>query len=447
MTAAERRAVERLLRYGDPLRGPGWNPRSSPDPRLNVQRMRILLDAAASPDLALTCVLVAGTKGKGSTAAFLASILGAADIRAGLFTSPHLQSWRERIRVDGVAISPKALAEAIEEVVGYVPALRRAAPALGEPSAFELLTVAALRHFARERCTVAVLEVGLGGRYDATNAVDPAVSVVASIGLDHVGVLDGSLAKIAREKAGVLRYERPALLAAQVPAAARALARACRETGAPCRTVQPLGPRVRLGIAGTHQRQNAALARAVALELRAAGSDIDDRAIALGLRRLVWPGRFEVVRGRPPAILDGAHTVESARALAATIRREFPGRRIHLVFGCTSDRDPASIARPLLRLAASVHATAARGSRAMPPRDVAAAIDAASAHEGLGAALAAARAEARGRDLVCVTGSMAVVGEARAALSLGVAESLWPQARRGTRRGSRRARGPRGLVR
>ena len=431
MTAAERRAVERLLRYGDPLRGPGWNPRSPPDPRLNVQRVRILLDAAASPDLALTCVLVAGTKGKGSTAAFLASILGAADIRAGLFTSPHLQSWRERIRVDGVALSSKAFAEAIEEAVGYVPALRRAAPALGEPSAFELLTVAALRHFARERCTVVVLEVGLGGRYDATNAVDPAVSVIASIGLDHVAILGGSLAKIAREKAGVLRYERPALLAEQVSAAARALARVCRETGACCRTVQPLGPRVRLGIAGTHQRQNAALARAVALELRAAGSDIDDRAIALGLRRLVWPGRFKVVRGRPPAILDGAHTVESARALAATIRREFPGRRIHLVFGCTSDRDPAAIAGPLLRLAAAVHVTAAAGPRAMPPRDVGSALGTTSIHSRIRPALTTARAAAGRRDLVCVTGSMALIGEARAVLGLGVPESLWPPARRG----------------
>lgn len=369
----------------------------------------------------MTCVLVAGTKGKGSTAAFLASILAAADIRAGLFTSPHLQSWRERIRVDGRAITPAAFAESIEGVLGYVPALLRAAPRLGEPSAFELLVVAALSHFARERCTVAVLEVGLGGRYDATNAVDPAVSMVTRIGLDHVSILGGTLERIALEKAGVMRTDRPVLLAAQAPPAARALARACREIGARCRTVRPLGPAAKLGIAGSHQRQNAALARAAALELRHLGHRIDDRAIALGLRRVRWPARFEVVRGRPTIVLDGAHTKESAAALAATIRRKFPRRRIQLVFGCTSDRDPLAIAGPLLPLASAILATAASGPRSLPPSAVAAALGG-RAFTRVSDALEAARA---GRDLVCATGSMALVGEVRTALGIAISEDLW----------------------
>ena len=424
-TRAERRAVERLLHYGDRLRGPGWNPRSPPDPRLNVQRVRILLDAAASPDLAMTCVLVAGTKGKGSTAAFLASSLAAAGIRTGLFTSPHLQSWRERIRVDGVAIRPAAFAASVEHALGYVPALWRAGPRLGDPSAFELLAVTALSHFARQRCTVAVLEVGLGGRYDATNAVDPAISIVTSIGLDHVSILGSTLDRIAREKAGVMRARRPALLAPQAPPAARALARACREVGAECRSVRPLGPAVKLGIPGSHQRQSAALARAAALELREAGHPIDDRAIALGLRRLRWPARFEVIRGRPTVVLDGAHTEESTAALAATIRRTFPGRRLRLVFGCMSDRDPSLVAGPLLRLSASVHATAAPGPRAMPAEQVATALDAASAHARVGDALGEARTTASGGDVVCVTGSMALVGEARTRMGLGIPEELW----------------------
>lgn len=389
-------------------------------------RVRILLDAAASPDLAMTCVLVAGTKGKGSTAAFLASILAAAGIRAGLFTSPHLQSWRERIRVDGTAIRPDAFGEAVDGALGYVPALWRAGPRLGDPSAFELLVVAALSHFARERCTVAVLEVGLGGRYDATNAVDPAVSIVTSIGLDHVGVLGGTLERIALEKAGVMRTGRPALIARQEPSAARALSRVCRDLEARCRTVRPIGPAARLGIAGTHQRQNAALARAAALELRQLGHSIDDRAIALGLRRVRWPARFEVVRGRPTVVLDGAHTRESIAALAATIRRTFPGRRIQLVFGCTSDRDPAAIAGPLLPLTSAIHATAASGPRALPPSAVAAALGG-RAYRRVSDALEAATV---GRDLVCVTGSMALVGEARAALDIPISEQLW-EARRG----------------
>jgi dihydrofolate synthase/folylpolyglutamate synthase len=423
-TRAERHALERLLRYGDPMRGPGWNPRSPADPSLNVQRVRILLDAAASPDLALTCVLVAGTKGKGSTAAFLASILAAAGIRAGLFTSPHLQSWRERIRVEGSAIRPDAFGEAVDGAIGFVPALWRTGPRLGDPSAFELLVVAALSHFARERCTVAVLEVGLGGRYDATNAVDPAVSIVTSTGLDHVSILGGTLERIALEKAGVMRTDRAALIARQEPSAERALRRACREVGAHCRTVAPIGPTVKLGIVGSHQRQNAALARAAALELRRVGHSIDDRGIATGLGRVRWPARFEVVRGRPTIVLDGAHTKESAAALAATIRRTFPGRRIQLVFGCTSDRDPAAIARPLLPLASAIHATAA-GPRAMPAQQVAAALGASSAPGRIREALAEARAAASARDIVCVTGSMALAGEARSVMGLGVPEDLW----------------------
>jgi dihydrofolate synthase/folylpolyglutamate synthase len=440
VTAAERRALERALRYADPLRGPGWNPRSPPDPRCNVPRVRALLDAAASPDLGMDCVLIAGTKGKGSTAAFLASVLDAAGIRTGLFTSPHLQSWRERIRIDGVAIGPRAFAAAIDGALAYVPALARSAPGLGEPSAFEILFLAAVRHFASERCRVAVLEVGLGGRFDATNAVEPAVSVVTPIGLDHAAILGPTLGAIAIEKGGIVRFGRPALLALQRPAAARALARACREAGADRRTVRPLPRSVRLGLAGDHQRQNAALARAAALELGGRGLPIDARAIARGLERLRWPGRFEVVRssradprGRPPIVLDGAHTEESAKALAATLRRAFPRRRVHLVFGCTSDRDPVAIARPLLPLATTVHVTAASGPRAMPAPDVARALETTlrrdtadiTQHRTVRTAIDVAGSRARPRDVVVGTGSLALVGEARAALGLGIPERLW----------------------
>ncbi|MDE3193401.1 MAG: bifunctional folylpolyglutamate synthase/dihydrofolate synthase, partial [Chloroflexota bacterium] len=191
-----------------------------------MPRTRALLDLAGAPDRRMTCVLVAGTKGKGSTAALLASVLHAAGVRAGLYTSPHLQSWRERIRVDGMAVAPRAFERAMRAAAGLVPALRRDR-ALGEPSAFELLTVAALTRFAREKCAVAILEVGLGGRFDATNAVEPALSIVTLIDLDHRAILGSTLARIAREKAGVLRRDRPALLARQRPAAERALRAEC----------------------------------------------------------------------------------------------------------------------------------------------------------------------------------------------------------------------------
>lgn len=422
MSAAERAAVDRLLRFADPLRGPGWDPLSPADPKLSVPRTRALLDLAGAPDRDLTCVLVAGTKGKGSTAAFIASVLAAAGIRAGLYTSPHLQSWRERIRVDGVAIRPQALVAAIDGALRLVPRLRRRA--LGEPSAFQLLTVAALSHFAARRCSVAVLEVGLGGRYDATNAVEPAVSVIASIGYDHQGILGRTLGRIAREKAGVLRRGRPGLLAPQRPAAHRALARACRESGARCRTVAPLPPRARLGLPGAHQRVNAGLAAAAVREI---APDIEGRAIERGLRALRWPGRIEIVPGDPDIVLDGAHTGESAAALAQFIAERYMGRALHVVFGCTADRDPRAILRPLLGPRTTGYATAAAGPRALPPELVARAFGAAGAatHPSVRDALDAAQRRAPASEVIVVTGSLAVVGEARSALGLPVPERLW----------------------
>ncbi len=372
----------------------------------------------------MTCVLIAGTKGKGSTAAFLASVLHAAGVRAGLYTSPHLQSWRERIRVDGVALGAAAFRREIADAVALARRLRRSRPELGEPSAFELLTVAALAAFARRRCAVAVLEVGLGGRYDATNAVDPAVSIVTPIDLDHQAILGPTLGRIAREKAGVLRHGRPALVARQRPAAERALAAECRRVGARCATVAPVARAAALGLAGDHQRQNAALARAAARLLAPLGHAVTERELARGLRDARWPGRLERAARGPDVLLDGAHTPASAAALARELRRR--GGTVHLVFGCTADREPRAVARPLLAVGARPYATAA-GPRALAPDRVAAALgrSVVGAYPEVGEAIAAARRSARRGDTICVTGSLALVGAARAALGIGVPEALF----------------------
>ncbi len=419
-------ALARLLRFGDPTRGPGWNPRAPADPRLSVPRTRALLDLAGAPDRDLVCVIVAGTKGKGSTAALLGSIVGAAGIRAGLFTSPHLQDWRERIRVDGAAIRPAAFERACAEAVALVPRLRRRARSLGDPSAFVLLLAAALVHFAHRRCRVAILEVGLGGRYDATNAAEPAVAVVTPIGLDHRAILGPTLAAIASEKAGILRRAGPAILAPQRPAAARAIARACTQVGAVCRTARPVSRSVRLALAGEHQRVNAGVAADAARELARLGLPIDERAIAAGLARATWPGRFEVVGRARPVVLDAAHTPESGAALVRALEARYPRRAIHLVFGCTADRDPRTIARPLLD-GARVYATASSGPRALAADEVAHALrpHVVGAFATVRDAIAAARRAARPGEPVCVTGSVALVGEARTALGLPVAERLW----------------------
>lgn len=433
---AEREALAWLFGFADQERGVGWNPAASPDEHWKLGRTRTLLDLAGAPDRAMRCVLVAGTKGKGSTAALLASILSAAGVRAGLYTQPHLQVYRERVRVDGAMIAPDAFAEAVDRCRRHVDRLRAVSPEAGPPTTFELTTALALDHFARAGCQVAVLEVGLGGRLDATNAVEPALSVVTSISRDHTAILGTTLKAIATEKAGILRPGRLGLLAEQRPSAARALARCCRRTGACCRVVPPLEttredgePRgTSLLSVGRHQRQNAALAVAAARVLAAP----PDAAIRHGLARLRWPGRFEVVDGRPPVVLDGAHNDASAAALARTLGAFARGRPIHLVLGMQADKDARALLRPLLPLAASVVATATVGRRALPPADVA------RVSRQLGArtavvvsepeeAIERARLLAGAGGLVCVTGSLALVGRARTILGLPPAERLWEQ--------------------
>ncbi|HEV2249939.1 MAG TPA: Mur ligase family protein, partial [Candidatus Limnocylindria bacterium] len=318
-------ALAWLLGFSDPVLGVGWHPRASRAARWRTGRMRALLDLAGAPDRAMRVVLIAGTKGKGSTAAFLAWTLHAAGVRAGLFTSPHLQEYRERVRIDGALLGDADFARAIAALRPIVARLRRAHPDAGEPTTFELTLLLALRAFAARECAVAVVEVGLGGKLDATNALDPEISVITPVSYDHTAILGRTLGAIATEKAGIVRRGRPALVAEQRPAAARAIARVGRGLSAELRTIRPLDARAALGLAGSHQRQNAALAAAAARVL-----GIGDAAIARGLRATAWPARFERVRGRPPIVLDGAHNGASADALARTLRRERGGRRLVL---------------------------------------------------------------------------------------------------------------------
>lgn len=417
----EQAALAWLYSLADQERGVGWNPRASPDAQWKLGRTRALLDLAGSPDRRLRVALVGGTKGKGSTCAMLASILGAAGVRCGLYTKPHLQSYRERVRTDGAAISTGAFAAAVGRMQGYVGALPAAA---GEPTTFEVTTALALDQFAREHCEMAVVEVGLGGRLDATNATEPFVSVITSISYDHTAILGRTLGAIAVEKAGILRVGRPALLAEQRPAAMRALRRACREIGADCQVVSPLAYDVPL--AGAHQRQNAALAVAAARLM----APVDDAQVEHGLVRVRWPGRFEVLDGDPPMVLDGAHNGASAEALATTLQGFAAGRPIHLVIGINRDKDARAVLRHLLPLGHSVWVTqTADNARALSAADLGRLCTrlGVSAHveTKLAKALSNAASESCRRGVVCVTGSLMLVGQARATLGLPVAERLW----------------------
>ena len=347
-----------------------------------------------------------------------------------MYTKPHLQSYRERIRVDGMAIDETAFVSAVDALRPLVLELGRRLPSAGAPTTFELTTVLALAHFAARGCTVAVVEVGLGGRLDATNAVDPHVSVITPISHDHTKLLGSRLSQIALEKAGVLRPGRVAILAPQ-PASARAvLIRQCAALAAEPREVRTLSlrlvPRDAIALRGDHQRVNAAVAIAAAGALAEHGVALAGDAVA-ALGDLRMPGRFEVVPGEPVIVLDGAHNDGSAVALARALGREFPRRRMRLVIGVMQDKDARAVVRPLLKRAAAVFATRPPGPRGLEAARLARLV------RGVGVtvlddpadALAAARASARHGEVVCVTGSLALVGRARDVLGLPIAERLW----------------------
>ncbi len=419
-----------LMTFADPERGVGWNARASRAARWRLGRMRALLGLMGDPDRAMTVVLIAGTKGKGSTAAFLAAILHAGGVKAGLFTSPHLQVFRERVRVDGAMLPPADFGRAIGRLRPVVARLRRAHPKAGEPTTFELTLALALRAFADGGCAVAIIEVGLGGRLDATNALEPAVSVVTAVSHDHTAILGRSLATIATEKAGIVRRGRPAIVASQRPAALAAIRRACRLMGADIEFVRPTAPSADLGLAGEHQRENAALAVAAARALASAGLAIPEAAYTAGLRSVVWPGRFERVGRRPEVIIDGAHNDGSAAALARALRAERRGRRLVLVVGLNRDKDARAVLLPLAGLAWGIVATRSDDPRAAEPNVVGRQAARVITHPvqvapDVGNAIALARRRAGPTGLVCVTGSLALAGAARTALGLAPRERWW----------------------
>jgi dihydrofolate synthase/folylpolyglutamate synthase len=386
-------------------------------PKLGLQRMEALCRALGAPHRAVPVLHIAGTKGKGSTAAFAASILQSAGYVVGLTTSPHLLAARERIRVDGEPIDERAFV-ALERIVHRAAATLD--PVLDVPSFFERTVAMAFARFAGavgRAVDVAVVEVGLGGRLDATNVVMPRAAAITRLGLDHTEFLGDTLAAIAGEKAGILKPGVPAVTVVQSPDAADVLARVAAAVGCPLTVVHD-DPTLQPSLIGAHQRENASLACAL---VRAAGYVVDDVVVARGIAETSWPARYETVARAPLVIVDGAHNVDAARALRATLDDDarLRGRPRHFVLGVSRGHDPATIGTPLLAGgAASVVATRAAQPRALPPAEVARAVarfvpcdvvDVVAAAVELGVARAA-----RDGGVVVVTGSLFVAGEARA---------------------------------
>jgi len=406
--------------------------------KLDLARIGRLCELAGHPERDFRSILVAGTNGKGSVCALLGSILNAARLRVGEAPKPHLHSFRERAVVDGTPLSEAEFATLMTEMQPWLAQVKAEA---GAPTVFEALTLLALMRFARAGVDYAVVEVGLGGRFDATNVLPATHCVITNIALDHTDRLGDSLPAIAAEKAGILKAGTRLITGARPPALGVIEARAA-ELEVP---VWRLGQEIRLsqlqvdgrggrfdlqtpagelaGLAirllGAHQVENAALAAAAALRMRLDGAPLPDSAIRAGLANASLPARLQVLRRNPTVVVDGAHNPAAARAVARSLRDLFltdPRARLWLVLGLTSGHDGAGVAAALVPLAAGVFATAAAHPRAVPPAEVARVVESAAGGEvrevpEVTAAYRAALAAAAPEDVVCVTGSLFVAAE------------------------------------
>ena len=354
-----------------------------------LERTRALLSALGDPHKALRFVHVAGTNGKGSTAAMLDSCLRAAGYRTGLFTSPYINRFNERVQVDGVPIPDGDLVRLVERV-------QPAAAAMADtPTEFEFITALGMLWFAEQRCDIVVLEVGLGGALDSTNVIDPPeCAVITALGLDHIKELGPTLADIAAAKAGIIKPGSPAVSYGGAPEADRVIAAAARACGAPLTVVDFTRLRLRGagldgqtfdfdGLAGLtlpllagYQPRNAAVAVTALRALRARGWDIPDEAIRRGLASVRWPGRFELLRRSPPFLLDGSHNAHGMRATADSLRSLFPGQKFVFLVSIMADKDADEMLRLLLPLAKAFVTVTAPSPRAIPAADLAARIEA-----------------------------------------------------------------------
>ena len=404
---------------------------------VDLERVRELLRRLGSPESGLGIVHIAGTKGKGSTAAMISSVLQKAGYRVGLFTSPHLHTFRERVQVNREPISERDFARGIERVKPHVEELN----AVGEHgyiTTFEALTAMALLYFAEKEVEALVFEVGVGGRLDATNVVTPEVSIITSISRDHMELLGETLPEIAGEKAGIIKEGVPVVVAPQAPVVEEVIGAIARQRGSEMVNVgresvwRVLGHdtqgqsllirdieneyRLSMPLLGDHQQENAATAIAALTVLRRKGWNISDSDITDGFADIRWAGRMEELGRRPLAIADGAHNGDSARRLREALLKYYEFGKAVLVVGVSADKNVEDIASELLPIASTVILTRSRHMRAAEPADIAGAFTRpdiiVETTGSVKEALTRAREIASEEDLICITGSLFVVGEA-----------------------------------
>jgi len=403
----------------------------------DLRRVEELLFRLGNPHLAAKSVHIAGTKGKGSVAAMVTAVLIASGYTTGLYTSPHLNDLRERIRVNGELITEGELIALVERLKPEVEIVNQEAT-YGVLTTFELLTALGFAHFKLKGVDFQVVEVGLGGRLDATNVIQPEVGIITSISLDHTDVLGNSLAEIAREKAGIIKPGSMVVTSPQLDEVAQVIEKACLNCDAGLVRVgrdvvwqslgfdaerQLLQVKGKLGsyklsipLLGRYQLENAATAVAALEVLAGKGFNISRDNIINGLAEVSWPGRFQILSHRPLLVVDGAHNPDSARKLKQSLVQYFAFDRAILVIGVSSDKDVAGIISELVPLFDKVIVTRSRHPRAMSLEQLIAVFRRCGievqAVEAVSEALSLALSMAGARDLVCVAGSLFAVGEA-----------------------------------
>jgi dihydrofolate synthase / folylpolyglutamate synthase len=441
-------AVTYLLSLGRELAAPT----QAAAAKFNLENITVLDERLGQPSRAYPSAHVAGTNGKGSTAAFLESILRHAGLRTGLNTSPHLEKINERIRIDGKEISDEDFAAVFTRIHEVIEQLLADGRLRAHPTYFECVTAMAMEHFARQRVDFAVFEVGLGGRLDATNILAPAVTIITPVDFDHENFLGHSLREIATEKAGILKPNTPVVVAPQLPEAREVILKRAEELGCPIietnvayriheklANATPANPeRVPAGtvratmeevssgwsldispsLAGHFQVQNALNAIAAARILATGGLHLRDHAIASGVLTTVWPGRLEKLQAHPDVYLDGAHNPAAARELAAFLAQNFAPRKIWLIYGALRDKSVDEVAGQLFPLAARVVLTEPRTPRAISASQLAEIAGYHARHSetipDAERALDHVLAKAQPEDAIFICGSLYLVGQLRA---------------------------------
>jgi dihydrofolate synthase/folylpolyglutamate synthase len=403
--------------------------------KLELSNITSMMGLLGNPQSDLKAIHIGGTNGKGSTASIIASILSSSGYRVGLYTSPHLIDFRERIKVDGVEIGEKDVDELIREIRGL------AEKAELKPTFFEFTTAMAFCYFSKMKVDLAVIEVGMGGRFDATNVINPLVSVITNVDLDHQEYLGPSISDIAYEKAGIIKSGVPLVSASDNQEALSVISRRCTEVDSRLflygkdfysdgdypshfsyNGVKGKYPSLESSLLGGHQMINVSCALAVAELLMEKGIDIREDGIREGLRSARWDGRLEVIQKEPLLFLDGAHNKSGAAALAKYLRSVKTGsRRLILVVGVMKDKDIGSILDQLIPVSNEVIITKADYHRSAGAELVKSFIKSGSIpiriEEKINDAIALAKSIANTDDIICVTGSLFVVGEAKACLS------------------------------